>query len=320
MIMFNKDNLTFGEFAEPFFSERCLRLKRYRKRGREFAPHYISEQRRILKSHILTDNELCSLAVKDISRIHLEAYIDRVINLLGYTRTAQTVNVLLKLIVKELYNYDYIEKDLSKILGSIYYQEKTRDILTADEIRIFLSGEPFESLKERTFFTVSYLCGLRKGEVLALKWQDINFKDNAVSIVRAWKNDKVLGLPKSGKPRTTWLPPLAKELLLAYCAKDCIYDSLVFTGNGNGQRLGNTWVQKHFVKVIERIGIDRNERNITFHSLRHTLKSELSYSGVPKETQRMLFGWSINSADKMAERYTHLDKTQIAGLIEQYVL
>jgi integrase len=312
----NRNRLTFGEFAQPFFSVTCLRLQRSRLSGRTFSPRYIEEQRRILTQCILTDNTLCSTAVNKLNRRDLELFVLRVVQRCGYSRKSKAIVDLVKLITKELYNYDYIAHDYTKTLCSIHYQEAPRGILSRSEVRLLLSDEPYESLKEQTFFTVSYLCGLRKSEVLALKWKDIDFKYNTVHVMRAWKSETEIGLPKSGKPRISWLPLPAKKLLTAYHGAGDLPENFVFTSDRKlCQRLSNTWVQKHFVKIMDRMDVKRTEYNITFHSLRHTLKSELSHAGMPQEMQQQLFGWSDSTADAMARRYTHLDDGRISELV-----
>lgn len=48
------------------------------------------------------------------------------------------------------------------------------DFYTFEEFNQFISVE--DDLKYRTFFKTLYFCGLRKGEIRALNWNDINFK------------------------------------------------------------------------------------------------------------------------------------------------
>jgi integrase len=305
------DELTFGDFIQPFFSIECPRLKRKKRGGRNYSPRYIAEQRRLLMCFIMKDEMLCINPVNNLKRTDIDRFIDRLIEEQGFCKTSQAVVALLKLLLKELYIFDYIEKDLTKAITPIYYEERERGILTIPEIKEYLKSTHYESLLERTFFTLAFECGLRRGEILALKWSDVDFETKQISINRAWKNRVELGPPKNGKARVSWLPQLSEQLLLQYRNTKFYTDGFIFPGIKNELRLGETWVRNHFIKIMQRMDIDYKKRNICFHSLRHSLKSYLESCGLSAEFQKMLFGWSGLSAESMSRRYTHLDVTTL---------
>jgi integrase len=65
--------------------------------------------------------------------------------------------------------------------------------LDEDEIQRLLDAadEP-----ERTLFAILGLSGLRLGECLALRWQDVNFKMNTIEVTRSWSQRNSFDEPK----------------------------------------------------------------------------------------------------------------------------
>lgn len=251
------DSLTFGQFAQDFFSENCPRMRQFKQLGKEFAPRYINEQRRVLTCFILTDKVLYNTPVLSMKRFHVQRFIDKTINNYGITRKSKGILSLLKIILKELFYLEYIDRDIAAGLRSIVYKEKEKGILSLQEIKEFLNPKLFDSLTERAFFTTALLCGLRKSEARALFWSDIDFDNDVITVQRAWKDGKTLGLPKNGKARTTWAPKLVKTLLLEYKRLNCSSGDLIFT-------VSESWVQRHFKQLMERMGIDCKAAILSF--------------------------------------------------------
>jgi integrase len=298
--------LTFGALAAPFFSEACPRLAELKAYGKIYSPRYIREQRRLLVKHILSDDELCGIPITELKSHHAKAFCSRIIAALGLCRTSKGIIVLFKIVLKELYTQDYTAKDLSKNIRAVKYAEQVRGALTSEEIKQFLSYS-FTSVFDRAFFTTTLLCGLRLGEITALRWCDINFTHGLINIRQAWKDNTTLGPPKSGKARQTWLPPHVKALLAELRASRPAADTALIFSSPKAGHLSGTYARRHLAAALHRIGIDDCKRGITFHSLRHSLKSLLTTQGLPEEMQQQLFGWSDSSAVSMARRYTHTD-------------
>jgi integrase len=273
--------------------------------------------------YVIDDNHMWKLLTEKLKGKDVEAYIDNIIEKYNFTRKSKAIVALLKMMLIELYKQGYIDRDLSNLIAPIHYDERERGALTTIELSELLKSHNYQSLFEHTFFVLTALCGFRRGEILALHWQDIDFNNNIIHIRHAWKTNKIMGLPKSGKPRITWLPEPAKVLLLAL-KEESYGNGLIFTNKSKRHpttiRLGDSWVTKHFKKLTTNLNIDCVGRNITFHSLRHSLKSYLTSQGLSNEFQRMLFGWSGNTAEQMSRRYTHIDITQVGEYLKKIKL
>ena len=137
----------------------------------------------------------------------------------------------------------------------------------------------------RRIVLVALKTGMRKSEILTLRWLDVDFGANQIKIRKS----------KSGRMRFIPLHPDVLEVL-----KDLPKgDDLIFTSsNGNAVTLYG-WVRTQFDAALENTGI----RNFKFHDLRHTFASEMIMRGADLKTVSELLGHATTA---MTERYSHL--------------
>jgi len=172
-------------------------------------------------------------------------------------------------------------------------------------------------------YTTAVDMGLRQGELFALKWNDIDFDSDTLSIEKTYayvkdeKSKKMIGivtLPKSEKSiRTLHLPAHTKNALIKHLNQqkpkmlgigiNINGDSLVFSTN-IGTHLDATNVRNNLKDIYETLSIDRTH---TFHDLRHTYATRLFELGeAPKTVQELLGHANVNIT---LNTYTHvLDK------------
>jgi integrase len=126
------------------------------------------------------------------------------------------------------------------------------------------------------------LCGLRRGEVLALKWEDVDLNRGVLQIRRSLEEVRVDGQlvvrfkePKTGKARAVVLPPLVVEALRRHrkaqleerlrAGPDWKDHDLVCPAT-NGAPWYPSNFRKAFLDLVRRCGT----KVFTFHALRHT--------------------------------------------------
>ncbi len=126
--------------------------------------------------------------------------------------------------------------------------------------------------------------GMRKGELLSLKWQDVDFRRETIQLLKT-KNNKVRHIPMNNA---------VKDALLS--VRKNPESPYVFT-NRQGTMLLD--VKRSFTTALKKSGI----KSFRFHDLRHTFASQLVMSGVDLNTVRDLLG---HSTLEMTLRYTHL--------------
>lgn len=138
-------------------------------------------------------------------------------------------------------------------------QEEAQAVLTA------LEGHP---LHDVVFTTLYY--GLRRSEVLGLKWQAIDFEKDTLSIchtvVKGSTIEAVDDTKTASSRRTFPLLPEVKELLLK--RKETSESEYVFTWD-NGTLFRPDYVTRGFQRAIKRKGLE----HMRFHDLRHATAS-----------------------------------------------
>lgn len=179
-----------------------------------------------------------------------------------------------------------------------------------------IEGDPLElAIKIAAYY------GLRRSEVLGLKWEAVNFKDKTLAINHKIIEAKVDGkfvpvgedvLKTKSSIRTLPLLPVIEELLLQekekqefmqkifkkeYCTDYLDYICVDQTG----KLFRPNFVTEHFAYLIKKYGL----KKIRFHDLRHTCASLLLANGVPMKQIQIWLGHSTFSTT--ADIYAHLD-------------
>jgi integrase len=183
-------------------------------------------------------------------------------------------------------------------------QEKEMKVLTPAQVKALL--EKVTEQKYKTLFTLAAFTGMRQGELLGLKWEDIEWEDKQVHVRRTFNNGRFFETKTKGSNRRIDLPPTVitdlKKWKLASGKNDL---GLLFT-NGEGNPIDHhNLVNRHFVPALVKAGIARKveinsrdgmtgssnpdspkekkkfkiEGKIRFHDLRHTYASLMLSQG-----------------------------------------
>ena len=166
-------------------------------------------------------------------------------------------------------------KEIGKI-GANAPQAEEINPFTADELVLLL-----EVFAEKwPAYHPLVLClarsGLRIGEALALRWEDLDFRQRVIHVRRAWHRERVI-LPKSGKTRKVDMSPQLAEALQAQQTKMKRVTlaqgwgevpAWVFTEDGK-RPLAYQPFAKAWDKAQAQVGIMRRR----IHDLRHTYAS-----------------------------------------------
>lgn len=163
-----------------------------------------------------------------------------------------------------------------------------------------LRGHKWEAL-----FTLAMATGMRRGELLGLKWQDINFEAGRLQVRRvlsrvpthmpAREHVYVEAEPKTQKSRrSVMIAPFALEALKRHRvsqleakvkAGECWQEHDYVFCTLQGRHLGPNHVVVEFKKLLTRAGLP----NIRFHDLRHSAATLLLSLGIhPKVVQELL--------------------------------
>ena len=174
-----------------------------------------------------------------------------------------------------------------------FYSEKERKrvrYLEMEEKRRLLNACP-SHIKSLVFFALN--TGMRQGEILGLKWEEIDFNLNQVRVSHS----------KAGKPRYV---PINSELV--NMVKSISGESVYVFGKGQEKPKWPSF-RGSFEAAVKRAGLD----DFRFHDLRHCYASDLVMKGVDLKTLAELLG---HSTTQMTERYAHLSPARLRAAVE----
>ncbi len=139
--------------------------------------------------------------------------------------------------------------------------------------------------------------GLRMGELLALRWRDVDFGGSSVR-VRASYYAGHLTTPKSGKVRAVPLAPDVATVLAQLAQREHWTgdDDLVFAGAA-GDHLDGSALRRRYKAALAAAGL----RPLRFHDLRHTFGTRM----IAKADIRRVQEWMGHADIQTTMRYLH---------------
>lgn len=183
--------------------------------------------------------------------------------------------------------------------------------LSAADLRALFSALEDERL--RPLIVTGATLGLRRGELMALRWSDVDLAAATMTIRRTGKRigkAYVEGQPKSERSRRAIsLPPAIVAMLRTHSAliaaerlrlgSAWVDEDRVFPGEGGGP-VGQTTIRKALDRGLARAGL----AHIRIHDLRHTAATQLLAAGGSLRDAQEMLGHSSYSLT--ADTYAHV--------------
>jgi integrase len=181
-----------------------------------------------------------------------------------------------------------IERHPVRLAGDI-------DVFSPEEVWALVRSAASE--QDGAIFLTAAFTGLRRGELIALRWRDVDFTGSLVR-VRASYAAGALTAPKSGKVRSVPLAPeVAKSLAkLSQRKRFTGDDDLVFAGEA-GSYLDGSALRRRYRKALA----DAALRPLRFHDLRHTFGTRM----IAKADIRRVQEWMGHADVQTTMRYLH---------------
>lgn len=233
------------------------------------------------------------------------------------TNTAIKYHAIIRQALDYAYKLELTEKNIATLLQKPKHEKYHASFYNVEEIKHLLEvikGDPLELL-----ITVCATYGLRRSEVLGIKWSAIDFENKLLRI-----NHKILWLEKqfvkadkmknNSSNRTLPLIDTIAEMFLKEKQKQAEnkikygydyvteFEEYVFVDN-YGKLFTPSFISQHFSLILK----NNNLKHIRFHDLRHSCASAMLLKGV---SMKQIQEWLGHSTYNMtADTYTHLDFT-----------
>jgi len=282
-----KETFTFNSFSEQWFN---VYVKNNNKKSE------IIQKESILRNHLRPF--FGSKLLEEINNLDIEKYKAE------KTKTGlanKTINNQLTVLSKCLrIAEEWGVLDRMPKIKKLKVQPQKFDFLTEEECRLLLDNSE-GYLREMIFFAIK--TGLRFGELIAIDWNDINFKESLLTVRRSIVLGE-MGSTKSNKIRYIPLTDDICQMLIQRFKKS----GYVFS-----DKLGNPFKQHHccegLYSLCKRVGL----RKIGWHTFRHTFASHLIQNGVSIKAVQELLG---HSDIVTTMRYSHLGPSTLREAIK----
>jgi len=278
--------------GDATFAEAAAEWLRFIEQDRERKPSTIRDYRSVLNAHLLPafgDQKLESITVEDIEswRTTLDGLSNRsknklLIQLHGIFRRAQ-----------RLYGLDAnplarVEKHPQRSSGDI-------EVLAPEEVWALVRAASSE-LDGAIFLTAAFT-GLRMGELLALRWRDVDFAGSVIRVRSSWAGGQ-LTTPKSGQVRSVPMAPDVASALARVGDREHWTgdDDLVFASD-TGSYLADSALRVRYKAALRRASL----RDLRFHDLRHTFGTRM----IAKADVRRVQEWMGHADIQTTMKYLH---------------
>jgi integrase len=171
------------------------------------------------------------------------------------------------------------------------------EVFSPEEIHALVRAA--ESEQDAAIFLTAAFTGLRRGELVALRWRSVDFARQTIRVVASY-SERALSSPKSGRARSVPMaPPVAEALArLAGRGHDDQEDGLVFPGTF-GEYLDGSALYRRYKLALQRAGL----RPVRFHDLRHTFGTQVISN--PSVSILQLKAWMGHADIDTTMRYLH---------------
>jgi integrase len=236
-------------------------------RDREWKPSTVSENRSNVNAHL--NPAFGGKRIEKITPEEIEQWRDELVDERGLSRrTANKLLINLGAIFERAIKTHGLVKNPAKDVPKlrVRYDPNAYDFFSPDEIDAL--GRAAASDQDRAVFLTAAFTGLRRGELVALRWGDVDFNTEALHVYASYSLG-TLTAPKSGLTRTVPMAEQVRDLLKDH-RKRVAHErtDLLFPGE-RGEYLDGSALTRRYKKALKAAKL----RPLRFHDLRHTFGS-----------------------------------------------
>ncbi len=157
---------------------------------------------------------------------------------------------------------------------------------------------------EPTLYLTAAMTGLRQGELLGLRWRDVDFTARRVRVVSPYVRGEFDDTKSIDSSRSVPMASHVSQALTDLRGRS-LYSTpgdLVFCHPETGHPLDRSKLTRRFAKALTANAIPK----VTFHELRHTFGTRMAAAGVPIRTIQQ---WMGHADMKTTQIYAHYSPT-----------
>ena len=259
---------------------------------------YVKESTYANYSYIVYNYIIPYVGNYNVKKLNKKVLQDLILNLHEKSLSNKTIKDIIMVIKSSLRKVFEENKIKSFSLKLVYPKEKnikTMNVLSKNEQHILMEYIIKNISDKNVGILLSLLCGLRIGEVCALKWENIDLENKIIHITKTIQriyikeNNTILSKVVITNPKTI---KSNRDIPI----NDFMYEKLinlrknnnVFVLSGNAQYIEPRTYRNYFTKILKSL----NLRQFKYHALRHTFASNLISLKIDYKTVSELLGHS----------------------------
>jgi integrase len=263
----------------------------------------------VLRLHVVPD--LGPLRLDKLSPQHVQALLARKAAAGLSTQSVRHVRTVLRIALNQALKWGLVARNAAALAVAPKLVRKQFRSLTPEQARQLdaAKGDRFEAI-----FTVALSLGLRLGEIIGLRWQDVDLNAGTLTvnqtIYRVRGKGVIAAAPKTERSRRTLhLPESVVSALRSHRARQ-LQERLAAgrdwkdTGLVFASRVGTPVDQRNLFRAFKALLAKAGLPDVRFHDLRHSAASLLLAQGVPMRAVMELLGHS--SISTTADIYSHV--------------
>lgn len=284
-------------------------LRRWLRDSRKVGPATKRQREMIVRVHLIP--AFGHLQLTALRPAHIEAYT----NAKERTHSTRTVHhhyAVLRTALRWAVSNRWVDYNAAADADPPKTSTPRRPHLTAAQLSRLFTGTTDDRL--HAAYVLAGTVGLREAEILGLGWDDIDLDAGTLTVRytlhrvgKSWGRLE----PKSGRPRSIDLPPIAVTALRAQRLRMTaerqprwVYFGLVFLTSAGQPYHGSNLTRQHLYPALERLSLPR----VTFHDLRHSAATNMAVAGVPLQVIANILGHSTIRVT--ADLYAHVVSDQ----------
>jgi integrase len=286
----------------------------------------------IVKRHLIPS--FGHIALRDLRPDHVQHYYHEKAQQGLEASTIKSHHVVLSNALTQAEKNQLVPRNVCRLTELPRQPRKERRTLTVNQVMKQLLSV-LQGDRLHAAFIALFMTGLRRGELLGLRWQDVDLDAGIVQVrqilVRIYNRDAVgegrktrlvFQAPKTEKSRRSIpIPALCLAALKRHKAQQAEEKLLLGPGyqdhglvfaQAHGGPIDPRSMDRYFTQALQRAGLP----TIRLHDARHTYATLMLKQGIPLKGVQTLLGHS--SISVTADIYTHVDLDQERQYVAQF--
>lgn len=247
----------------------------------------------------------------DLTPQHIHEFLGHKLKAGLSPHTTADIYHVLRRALGQAVRWGLVARNVAALVDPPRFEKPNMRYLTSDQALTFLQAIKGERME--AFYSVAVALGLRRGEALGLRWDDIDFDEGILYVRRSLQ--RVSGSLQFTEPKTRTsvrqinLPKATVTALRAHRVRQL--EERVFVGSkwqdndlvfstGIGTPYEPNNIRRHFLRMLKRAGLEP----MRVHDLRHTAASLMLAQGIPPKVISEILGHARISIT--LDTYSHL--------------